>query len=244
MRTDWDKIISGIQIGMVWFIIGLVSLCTLVLVFADTFIGAGTMYFFTAGKTGLSFLISMATTGLLMAIAFMGYTIIEKTEYSIFGWALLILSIGFYLLDTYFDSLAADVLRFGEIATVANLPDKTNHILFRILIGGISTLGEPLAVGILIGLPVMKKMIESIIPRHGMTFQTINNKNNKHLKFNHRQVDDFGIPDRNKRHEQFRTITKPEDFYKNRSSHENQLPRFDKNFNQDGNRRNRDFGDQ
>jgi len=105
---------------------------------------------------------------------FIGYTVISskgKGKLGV-GVVLLIVAFGVYCLDVYFDSLTADYLRFGRIVSMKEYPlSQDVHLLFRVLIGGISTVGESLAVAIILGMPLLKKVISDALPK-----QTIYNK--------------------------------------------------------------------
>jgi len=64
------------------------------------------------------------------------------------------------------DSLGADILHYGQIVMVKNVieSERTVHVLYRVLIGGLSTVGEPLALAIIVGMPVLKDIIENAMP--------------------------------------------------------------------------------
>lgn len=66
------------------------------------------------------------------------------------------------------DAMGADILRFGAFATGAQVDNI--QVLYRVLIGGISTVGEPLATSIILGMPVLKDIIgKAIMPTQPRT---------------------------------------------------------------------------
>lgn len=153
----FSKTIDTIQAGLVWFVVVIITVCIAVLFLFDVLAGTGTMLFLTGGKGWQSVVISLATTGLLFALMFIGYMMAESNN----GWmekvGFVVMSFAFliYLEDVAFDALLADILRYGTIQKgIDNI-----QWMFRFLIGGISTVGDALAVAMIAGMPVMKKII-------------------------------------------------------------------------------------
>jgi hypothetical protein len=167
----WDKVVDFVQSALVWFVIILTTICTGTLILFDTLAGTGVMEFLTNGKIVVSVLISLATTGLLMALTFIGYSLLEK-KMSKVGWAVLAASFGVYCLDVVFDSYTADVLRFGEILPLAQIANPNIHMMYRILIGGISTVGEPMGIALIAGMPVLKKLINDALPVQNRSYNS------------------------------------------------------------------------
>lgn len=161
-NTNWDNVIDFLQAGLVWFVIIVVVICTCALVLFDVLVGAGAMYFLTQQNAWVSITISTATTGLLMALMFISYNLSQNTSQSVknIGYVVVILAFLVYVLDVYFDSLTADILRFGQIVST----EEVVHNLFRALLAGISTIGEAMAVSIIVGMPVLKTIINNAIP--------------------------------------------------------------------------------
>lgn len=161
-HTNWDSIIDRLQAGLVWFVIGVVVTCTCALILFDVLVGAGTMYFLTQKNVAASVAISLATTGLLMALMFVGYQLSNKSSQTVkkMGYGIAIAAFLVFCLDVYFDSLTADILRFGQIIQT----HEVVHNLFRALLGGISTIGEAMAIAIIVGMPVLKVIINNAIP--------------------------------------------------------------------------------
>lgn len=91
----WDKVVDLVQAVLVWFVIILTALCIGTLILFDTLAGTGVMEFLTSGKLVIAALISLATTGLLMALMFIGYTLLEKKMAKI-GWLALLVAFGVY----------------------------------------------------------------------------------------------------------------------------------------------------
>lgn len=166
-KINWSKIIDGITVFMLGIVLLILVVCTVVLLSFDSLVGTGSMMVFTNQHLAYSSFISLATTGMGIALAFMAYIAYAR------GYNKLGLGFGFaagfvLLIDVYFDSLTADWLRYGFFVAIKNLSeaDQNNHILFRILIGGLSLIGEPLAVAIIVGIPELKGFIRSVLPQH------------------------------------------------------------------------------
>ncbi len=160
-KVNWNSVIDNLQAALVWFVIGIIALCVMTLILFDVLAGTGVMWSLTSQNLLASVVISLATTGLLLALMFMGYSL-QRTEYKQVGWGLFVVSMGVYLIDTYFDAMGADILRYGMIMGEDQIDNI--HIMYRVLIGGISTVGEPLATAIIIGMPVLKEIIGKAIP--------------------------------------------------------------------------------
>jgi len=165
-KINWSKIIDGITVFMLGIVLLILVVCTVVLLSFDSLVGTGSMMVFTNQHLTYSSFISLATTGMGIALAFMAYIAYAR------GYNKLGLGFGFaagfvLLIDVYFDSLTADWLRYGLFVAIKNLAeaDQNNHILFRILIGGLSLIGEPLAVAIIVGMPELKGFIRSVLPQ-------------------------------------------------------------------------------
>lgn len=169
---DWDGTIDSIQFGMLWFIIFVVVICVSVLILFDILAGAGVMNYLTNQNMPASIIISLATSGLLVSLMFLSYNFGKgKSTFSV-GIVIGLIAFGVYCLDVYFDSMTADYLRFGQIMILKDIPNPSVQLLFRLLIGGISTVGESLAMAIIIGMPVLKEIINKAIP------ESIRNQNN------------------------------------------------------------------
>lgn len=164
MKFDWDKAIDYIQFGMLWFVVAVLVLCVSVLILFDVLAGAGVMTYLTANNVPASVFISLATSGLLLALMVIGYAATNKKATLQLGWIVILIAFGVYCLDVYFDSLTADYLRFGSIMELKDLASPNIQILFRGLIGGISTVGEALAMSIIMGMPLLKEIINKAIP--------------------------------------------------------------------------------
>lgn len=165
MAVNWNKIIDGMTIFLVGVVLVTILTCTVILLAFDSLVGAGSMRVFTSGQDNLSIFISLATTGMTIALAFMAYLAVTK-GYSGASVAFAIGAALVAMIDVYFDSLAADVWRYGSFVAIGTLSqaDKLNHVLFRGLIGGLSLIGEPLAVAIIVGMPELKNFIRSVMP--------------------------------------------------------------------------------
>lgn len=162
MKMDkFEVVIDGIQSILVWFVIILVALCIATLILFDALAGTGTMLYLTGGKEWQSVVISLATTGLLFALMLLGYMMGQSEKEIVKGAGVFAigLSLLIYVIDVIFDALLADVLRFGTLTTT---PDGI-HWLFRILIGGISTVGDGMGIAMVMGMPVLKGVIQNAI---------------------------------------------------------------------------------
>jgi hypothetical protein len=166
-KVNWDGVIDVVQNSMVWFVILLTATCVLSLVLFDVLAGAGIMMYLTNQKGWESLIISLATSGLLISLMVSAYSLIESSNKKNAGWGLIVLVpvIAIYLLDVYFDSLTADYLRYGAILPLTDVQNPTVHLLFRCLIGGISTVGETLAMAIIVGMPVIKQILHKAMPQ-------------------------------------------------------------------------------
>jgi hypothetical protein len=162
----FDKTIDAIQASLVWFVVGIITICIAVLFLFDVLAGTGTMLWLTNGKAWQSVVISLATTGLLFALMFIGYMMLDKGKGFIMnvGKGILVTAFLIYVEDVIFDALLADILRYGSIIPFAQV--DSIQWLFRILLGGISTVGDAIAVAMVIGMPVLKTIIgEAVQPK-------------------------------------------------------------------------------
>ena len=164
-NINWESVIDKLQAALVWVVIAVLVFCTVILLAFDSLAGTGIGMNLTRSNLLASVTISLATTGLLTAVAFLAYLANDK-GYGAMGTALTIVSVIFLLIDIYMDALGADILHYGAIVMVKNIPEaeRTVHVLYRVLIGGLSTVGEPLALAIIVGMPVLKDIIENAIP--------------------------------------------------------------------------------
>ncbi len=164
-NINWESVIDKLQAALVWVVIAVLVFCTIILLVFDSLAGTGIGMNLTRGNLIASVTISLATTGLLTAVAFLAYLANDK-GYGAMGTALTVVSVAFLLIDIYMDALGADILHYNAIVIIKNIPEaeRTVHVLYRVLIGGLSTVGEPLALAIIVGMPVLKEIIENAIP--------------------------------------------------------------------------------
>lgn len=172
-KINWTNVIDQLQAALVWAVIGVLATCTIILLAFDSLAGAGINYELTRGNILASVTISLATTGLLTAVAFLAY-LADRADFGIVSKILVVASVIFLGIDIYFDALGADILHYGQIIAIKDLPQATKgvHAIYRLLIGGLSTVGEPLALAIITGMPVMKEIIKNAIPASQQTYQT------------------------------------------------------------------------
>ena len=164
-KINWNKVIDSITVFVLGIVLLILVVCTVVLLMFDSLVGAGSMMVLTNAHMGYSAFISMATTGMTIALAFMAYLASARKQNGLsiaFGVAAAIVA----GIDVYFDSLTADYLRYGMFMTLQNIQhaDRTVQVLYRVLIGGMSLIGEPLAVAIIMGMPELKKFIAGVLP--------------------------------------------------------------------------------
>lgn len=131
----------------------------------DIVIGKITANYMFHGK--YDWLMSLATTGL--SIALIGTFFYAWRE----RWAwYIIVPLGLFALipasiDVINDAMAVDILRFGHFinTSVQFAGDPTEammHNLYRILVGGISAVGEPIAAGSVIIFALMKEIFKGV----------------------------------------------------------------------------------
>jgi len=161
-KMDWSGIVDGIQVGLLVFSLTILTLSLGALILFDVLAGTGVMLELTQGDLLVSAIISFATTGLVLALLTAGYQVSGRKGGSKMGWVILLLGAGVYSLDIYFDSLGADILRYGRFVSGQEVDQI--HLLYRILIGGVSVVGEPLSIAMILGMDAIKKMLESALP--------------------------------------------------------------------------------
>lgn len=133
---------------------------------ADVFTGAVTISHMTQGDTFTAALISLATTGLLIGFMAVLYLAVTRKWVSWQKWILLSVVVFLFAIDFYFDMLAADIIRYGQFITIGALPagpEQTTHTLFRVLLAGLSTLGETLASAAIVLLPQLNEVFKSFM---------------------------------------------------------------------------------
>lgn len=121
-------------------------------------------------------LISFATTGLIVAAVGVFVKGWEK-EWNVLALGTIgVIVLALLGIDAYFDGISVDIKRFGEIvdtSTMLTAPEALAHNLFRILVAGVSLVGEPLATMSVMFFPVMKEFLASLFVdgevKHPMT---------------------------------------------------------------------------
>ena len=166
-EMNWSKIIDGLQRFMIWVVIMITVFSILALIFFDVLAGTGVMMYLTNGDIFASITISLATTGLLMTLMLIVYQLAKAKKVKLTGVLIIsiIVAVGVFGLDVFFDSLTADYLRFKAIISIDSLPKGDVHIYFRALIGGISSVGEPLGMAMIFGLPILKNVLKDVVDR-------------------------------------------------------------------------------
>jgi hypothetical protein len=117
----------------------------------------------TNGWFGL--FVSFATTGMLIGCGALLVKFWRESNYLGFGITLSIF-LSLQSADVYFDAVSVDIMRFGKIIFSSEMPDAAEamaHNIYRFLVGGISLVGEPLAIGSLVMFPALKKFISDTL---------------------------------------------------------------------------------
>lgn len=70
-------------------------------------------------------------------------------------------------IDVFFDAMSVDIIRFGFFINVSqqfagNPTEALMHNLFRVMVGALSAIGEPLAAGSVMIFPVMKEIFKGV----------------------------------------------------------------------------------
>jgi len=148
-------------IAIVSFAIAVAALVSLLAV--DIITGKYTAEHMTSSDFG--WFSSLATTGLVMAL--MGTVMYGFRErWSVWVMAPLILvAIVPVSIDVYFDSMSVDIIKFGHFIVASQALDPAEvipHYLFRIMIGALSAIGEPLAATSVIIFPVLKELFKGV----------------------------------------------------------------------------------
>lgn len=125
--------------------------------------------------------VSFSTTGMLIGCGSLLVKFWRESSYLSFG-ILVFIFIGLQSADVYFDAISVDIMRFGKIIFSSEMPDAAEamaHNIYRFLVGGISLVGEPLAIGSLVMFQALKKFISD-------TMQDMNFYDNQGSSFQNR----------------------------------------------------------
>lgn len=109
--------------------------------------------------------VSFATTGMLIGCGASLYKFWKDANYIGFGVVFIVFA-ALQSADVYFDAVSVDIMRFGKIVFSSEVPgaaEAVAHNIYRFLVGGISLVGEPLAIGSLVMFPALKKFIASFL---------------------------------------------------------------------------------
>ena len=109
--------------------------------------------------------VSFATTGMLIGCGASLYKFWKSENYLGFG-IVFIIFVSLQSADVYFDAVSVDIMRFGKIIFSSEVPgaaEAVAHNVYRFLVGGISLVGEPLAIGSLVMFPELKKFISNFL---------------------------------------------------------------------------------
>jgi len=163
-----NKFLEKVTNGAPYLIVGVTLFVTIAalisLILSDIITGQVTGAHISTNKW-FGLFVSFATTGMLVACGALLFKFWNDGNYIGFGITLLVF-IGLQGADIYFDAVSVDIMRFGKIVFSSEMTDKPEamaHNIYRFLVGGISLVGEPLAVGSLVMFPVLKKFISNTI---------------------------------------------------------------------------------
>lgn len=120
---------------------------------------------YMSNSPGFAWLTTGGTTGLLLALIGAAlYTYRERWSIKVWGPLFLAAAIP-SIIDMYFDSLAADIVRFGHLVIINDLPaaEKLPHICFRVLVGGLSAVGDPMAAMSVIVFPFLRELFKGFV---------------------------------------------------------------------------------
>lgn len=159
-QINWNKVLDTVQAIMLWVVVGTWGLSTLALILFDQLVGTGAMYYATNGNLLVSAGTSLATSGLLIAGMFFSYRLMNEGNRKPMAYGLFAGSVVFIVIDVLVDGLTIDFLRYGAIQPHTDW----FHWLLRLLFGGVSFFGEPLAIAILFGMPILKDVISDALP--------------------------------------------------------------------------------
>jgi uncharacterized BrkB/YihY/UPF0761 family membrane protein len=120
-----------------------------------------------SGDKYIDWAASLATTGLLIGLVAL-YMEARKRKWRDYVLIGLLTGAGLIqVADIYLDMMAVDISRFGEIVFVSgrlSQPEAIAHWVFRGMIGLISLIGEPIAIGAVVMFPMLKSLMRSILP--------------------------------------------------------------------------------
>lgn len=174
MRKTADRLIHAMLDGgpyvvtVVGFLVALLAI--LALTGTDIYAGAYTTRHMSGNNDFFGWMFSLATTGLTLAAItalFKGIDVKGTNKAWSKGiiWTLGIITFLLIAADTYLDMLVVDLMRFGEFVTVTerlSSAEATAHWIFRILMGGVSLIGEPLAAAAIAIFPVLADFFDAM----------------------------------------------------------------------------------
>ncbi len=108
---------------------------------------------------------SLATTGIVLAVVGAAmYAWKERWDARIV-LTMVILALIPICIDIYFDALSVDIIKYHRFITLSELPfaDRIPYTLFRVMVGALSAIGEPLAAASVILFPVMKELFKGVM---------------------------------------------------------------------------------
>jgi len=162
------KALEKIAASAPFLIVGLtlfVSIAALVsLVLSDVITGQVTGSHISTSKW-FGLFVSFATTGMLIGCGALLFKFWNDKNYIGFSGVFLVFAC-LQSADVYFDAVSVDIMRFGKIIFSSEIPSAAEamaHNIYRFLVGGISLVGEPLAIGSLVMFPALKKFISSFL---------------------------------------------------------------------------------
>jgi hypothetical protein len=117
---------------------------------------------------GMGWFMSLGTTGVVLALVGMVmYSIRERWHIAIILLFIAMAAIP-VCIDIYFDGMSVDIIRFGQFVDLSAMPpgivlpmaEILPHKLFRVMVGALSAVGEPLAALSVIIFPIMRELFK------------------------------------------------------------------------------------
>lgn len=177
-KENIRSIVSSIRSILVGSMLFMFFSSTLAMGFFDIIAGGGGVFLLTNNNPMWAGFISLATTGVLLVTIFLsGDEVSKKMKISKHEKDIITLvKIIVMIIDVVLDSLFADNLGYGFIAGV-NVPPM--HWVFRVLIGGLSLIGEHVSLTIMFRFEDIEGLFMDILPSLDGGNKKTTEKNNK-----------------------------------------------------------------
>jgi len=164
-KNLFDKLLAGGPYFITLFIFGLNITSLVALLFVDIWTGQITSNHIITDPV-FAWFVSFATTGLLTVAVAVVMQIFRK-KWSLYIAVPAAVAVVFLLMfDIFFDGMSVDIKRFGAIVVVSEVlsaPEAFAHNMFRVLVAGLSLVGEPLAASAIIIFPLLKELLDNLV---------------------------------------------------------------------------------